>query len=367
MTETTQQRFGLSGTPGEFTDSEAGSRLADRRFGLTWRPGEFEGDESGRITSQRFGLTMRLSGLEESGDDEDEPPFFLFAIRNYQYAFGLAGDLLTMKKNTAGQKIGCHIYNASDGSDFSGSVTVYVTGDAGTQAIGTVGSGVCTDEGNGYFTYTPDQAETNYDLIAFTFTGSGALSATVQVSTTADAGIVNLQSRIPAALTSNGNMKSSLVEVISTLLTETVPGYIAAGLKKFFDVVTPTSTMNRITLVDTTTNVTNLPDLEGPTEVRFGCAFTTTAGVELRFSAWLVENGVPVVLADGDCTIAVRENGAGVDLFSVSSSSPTDQGIFEITKTSPGFTSGRLYVATITIDDGVNDPWVTRHDLPVAP
>lgn len=73
--------------------------------------------------------------------------------------------------------------NASTGAAFTSSVTVAVTGDAGTQATGSVGSGACTHEGNGYHTYAPAQAETNYDLIAFTFTGSGAIPATVQVFT----------------------------------------------------------------------------------------------------------------------------------------------------------------------------------------
>lgn len=88
-----------------------------------------------------------------------------------------------MKKNTASQAIGAQMVSASDGSAFTGSVTVYVTGDAGTQAVGSVGSGACTHEGNGYHTYAPAQAETNYDLIAFTFTGTGAIPATVQVYT----------------------------------------------------------------------------------------------------------------------------------------------------------------------------------------
>ena len=72
---------------------------------------------------------------------------------------------------------------AADGSAFTGAVTVYVTGDAGTQGAGSVGAGACTHEGNGYHTYAPAQAETNYDLIAFTFVGSGAIPATVQVFT----------------------------------------------------------------------------------------------------------------------------------------------------------------------------------------
>lgn len=88
-----------------------------------------------------------------------------------------------MKKNTASQVIGAQLVSATDGSAFTGSVTVYVTGDAGTQAAGSVGSGACTHEGNGYHTYAPAQAETNYDLVAFTFIGTGAVPTTVQIYT----------------------------------------------------------------------------------------------------------------------------------------------------------------------------------------
>lgn len=91
--------------------------------------------------------------------------------------------MVGMKKNVAGQKIGVQMASATDGSAFTGTVTVYITGDAGTQAIGSVGSGVCTHEGNGYHTYAPSQGETNYDLIAFTFIGTGAIPATIQVET----------------------------------------------------------------------------------------------------------------------------------------------------------------------------------------
>jgi len=88
-----------------------------------------------------------------------------------------------MKKNVSGQFVGVQMVSATDGSAFTGAVTVSVTGDAGTQATGSVGSGACTHEGNGYHTYAPAQAETNYDLVAFTFTGSGAVPATVQIYT----------------------------------------------------------------------------------------------------------------------------------------------------------------------------------------
>lgn len=86
-----------------------------------------------------------------------------------------------MKKNTGNQTIGAQLVSASDGSAFTGTVTASVVGDNGTQTVGSVGSGVCTHKGNGYHTYTPSQSETNYDHIAFTFTGEGAVPVTIQV------------------------------------------------------------------------------------------------------------------------------------------------------------------------------------------
>jgi hypothetical protein len=90
----------------------------------------------------------------------------------------------TMKKNVASQVVGVQMVAAADGSAFTGAVTVSVTGDGGAQATGSVGSGACTHEGNGYHTYAPAQAETNYDQIGFTFTGTGAIPRSVTVYTT---------------------------------------------------------------------------------------------------------------------------------------------------------------------------------------
>jgi hypothetical protein len=57
-----------------------------------------------------------------------------------------------------------------------------------------VGSGACTHEGNGYHTYAPAQAETDGDLIAFTFHGTGAVPATVQVYTQVDSNVKQINS-----------------------------------------------------------------------------------------------------------------------------------------------------------------------------
>lgn len=148
-----------------------------------------------------------------------------------------------MKKNVASQVVGAQMVSASDGSAFTGAVTCYVTGNGGTQAVGSVGSGACTHEGNGFHTYTPAQAETNYDHVAFTFIGTGAVPVTVQIYTTfpqtgdnytrlgapvgaslsADIAAVqadtdNLQTRIPAALV-GGRMDASVGAMANDVLT----------------------------------------------------------------------------------------------------------------------------------------------------
>lgn len=88
-----------------------------------------------------------------------------------------------MYRAFADQSIGAQLLNAADGSAFTGTVTIYITGDAGTQAIGSVGGGICTHEGNGYHTYRPSVLETDFALIAFTFIGTGAIPTTIQVPT----------------------------------------------------------------------------------------------------------------------------------------------------------------------------------------
>lgn len=155
-----------------------------------------------------------------------------------------------MLLNTASQSIGAQMITAADGTAFTGSVTVSVTIDSGTQATGTVGSGACAHEGNGYHSYRPSQAETNGAHIAFTFTGTGAIPATVQVFTRAgdaftrlgapagasvSADIValkadtaailvdtgtTLDARIPAALVS-GRMDCSVGAMAANVLTAT--------------------------------------------------------------------------------------------------------------------------------------------------
>lgn len=86
----------------------------------------------------------------------------------------------------------------------------------------------------------------------------------------------DIPGRLPAALTSNGNMKSSMVEILTTALTETA-GQLAGGFKKFFNIATPASTMDALTLVATATVATTATNLtNAPTAGDFTAAMKTS-------------------------------------------------------------------------------------------
>jgi len=166
------------------------------------------------------------------------------------------------------------------------------------------------------------------------------------ILTKVDTEIADIQSRLPATLIS-GRMDSHVGAMGSNTLT-------AAALAT--DAVTEIQS-GLATADDVTDSDVVL--------CRYGGAFTSSAGTEFRASAWLERNGQIVVLASGTCTLTFRENASGSDLFTVTDSAPNAQGIFEIVKTSPGFTSDRLQIATVEIDDGVNPAWVTRYPVPI--
>jgi hypothetical protein len=136
-----------------------------------------------------------------------------------------------MRKNVASQVIGAQMIAASDGSAFTGSVTVYVTGNGGTQAIGSVGSGACTHEGNGFHTYAPAQAETNYDHVAFTFIGTGAIPTTVQVYPNfPQTGDAFARLGAPAGASVSADVAAVKMDTAATLVDTAEIGAAGAGL-----------------------------------------------------------------------------------------------------------------------------------------
>lgn len=114
-----------------------------------------------------------------------------------------------MRKNVGSQVICAQLNSKTDGSAVtSGTTTVYVLGDGGTQASG---GGTVAHEGQGCWSYVPTQAETNYNHVAFTFVNSTAISQTVQVYPVSydptDAAGLGL-SRLDAAITSRASQAS---------------------------------------------------------------------------------------------------------------------------------------------------------------
>jgi len=137
----------------------------------------------------------------------------------------------SMKKNVASQSIGAQMITISNGSNFTSTVTVEVTIDSGTK---TAGSGSVTHEGEGYHSYAPTQSETNGDHIAVSFTGTGALSQTVQVYTTFPQAVDNDTkiSLIPTTPMRGTDGANTVVppSVTQILTTQMVESYSADGV-----------------------------------------------------------------------------------------------------------------------------------------
>jgi hypothetical protein len=204
-----------------------------------------------------------------------------------------------VKKSVAGQVVGAQMVSATDGSAFTSAVTVSVTGDGGTQATGSVGSGACTHEGNGFHTYAPAQAETNYDHVAFTFTGSGAVPATVQIYTTfpqtgdsfarvgapvgasISADVAAVKAVLPSALVS-GRIDASVGAMAANVLTATA---IAA------DAITDAKVASDVTIASVTGAVGSIAS-GGITAASFAADAITAAkvaadvGTEIGTAVW---------------------------------------------------------------------------------
>jgi hypothetical protein len=82
-----------------------------------------------------------------------------------------------MRKNVASQIIGAQMNSRTDGSPLTSAVSISVVGDNGAAAAG---GGTLAHKGDGYWSYVPTQAETNYVHVAFTFTHASGVNQTVQ-------------------------------------------------------------------------------------------------------------------------------------------------------------------------------------------
>lgn len=131
-----------------------------------------------------------------------------------------------MIRNQSGQTVGAQMTNVLTGAPFTGAVTVFVTGDHGTQVQGSVGAGLCTHEGKGYHTYIPAAAETNYALAAFTFEGVGAITVTKEYPTlTSEQALLVASGPAGADATSSQAIVTGALQLIGVLAESETPTY----------------------------------------------------------------------------------------------------------------------------------------------
>lgn len=229
-----------------------------------------------------------------------------------------------MIRNQANQTIGAQMINVTTGANFAGTVTIYITKDGGIQAIGTVGSGLCTAEGNGYYTYTPSADETDGAFIGYTFTGSGAISATIQVATVTAAQQAALGAGSAGSTAITGR----------ELITEALEDITALAAGAVLDDTEATRALKKLTRLfdnwnaeragvyaSTQTTYTLVPSLQphtiGPT------AFTPTFTVTQRPVSIDAANLVINTIAYG-LTLRDADWWASVTVPSLSTSMPTD-------------------------------------------
>jgi hypothetical protein len=104
-----------------------------------------------------------------------------------------------MIRNQANQVVNCEVITLA-GAVFTGAVVVWVTIDAGPQAVGSVALGAATLKGNGVYQYVPAQAETNGASIEYTFIGAGAAPASKTIATITPAQQAALQTATGAGV-----------------------------------------------------------------------------------------------------------------------------------------------------------------------
>lgn len=244
-----------------------------------------------------------------------------------------------MIRNGAGQSIGAQMIDATAGAAFTGTVTVYVTGDAGTQALGSVGSGICTHEGNGYHTYKPATAETDYLLIAFTFIGAGAIPQTIQVTTVTTSQQSALQTATGSSAVAIQTLLEEALQEIGVLGAEETgdPADVSFALRKLNRLLDDWNAIREAVYGELFTSYTLTPNLQPHTIGPNSATFTVTQRpVDLLGANLILTNVTPNVRTP----ITLRDSDWWGDLavLDLTSSIPTD------CYYSPAWPNGAIYL-----------------------
>lgn len=132
--------------------------------------------------------------------------------------------------------------------------------------------------------------ETFGNASAMYVTDLSASLATAAAVAAVQADTDDIQTRIPAALTANGNMKASLLEILTTALTETA-GQLTGGFKKFFNVASPTLTCLGI-------------DQTGDGYTRIGAPAGASISADIATVGGYIDTEVAAILAAVDTEVA---------------------------------------------------------------
>ena len=133
-----------------------------------------------------------------------------------------------MIKNTADQTIHFALISATDGTAVTaGSPSVYVTIEGGAQTAGSGGTPV--HEGNGQWSYTPTQAETNGDSIGFIFVLAGAIPASIQIYPVSAAVASAVETAESTALTTAHMTKLQAVNQMLRSINEQAVSSLSSG------------------------------------------------------------------------------------------------------------------------------------------
>ncbi len=115
----------------------------------------------------------------------------------------------------------------------------------------------------------------------------------------------DIQTRIPAALTANGNMKSSVLEILATALSETVGGYLSAAFKKLLDVAVPVLTSASVNQTGDGYAVVN--------DAAFGNAHLVRSTTPANTLSVDAAHKVPATVATGDIVDLSAARAAKID------------------------------------------------------
>jgi hypothetical protein len=167
-----------------------------------------------------------------------------------------------LRKFVSGQFVHIAGVNVSTGAIVSGATWTMRRCLDGTFGAG--GATITEDGTTGFYKVALAQADTNGNDIGYFFTATNCVPVTLNVITTAADptdtvrfGLTALPNAAAEAVgglftrgtgagqinqEANGYISVNLKAILSTVLTETVGGYLAAAFKKLFDVATPTWT-----------------------------------------------------------------------------------------------------------------------------